>query len=375
MKRHVDLGGREVTIVGTAHVSQESRDEVKNTIEEEDPDLVCVELDESRFNSLREDSGWEDLDVSEAMRNGDGKLLLLNLLLSIYQKKIGLQEGMKPGEELMAAVEKAEEKDIEYALVDRDINVTLSRAMSSLSLWEKIKIVASFLTSEEEVTVEDLKEDSMLNKLIEELEEEFPSVSRVFLDERNDYMAEKILEKDFEKAVVVVGAAHAEGLAQSLESASKYEVEEVSGFPWRKVLGYGIPALIVLGIGYSFYTGFSQGARNLGVWVWTNSILAAVAAMVARSHPLTWLTSFIISPITSLNPVLPAGGVAAYVEAKINPPTVGELEEVSKISDYRELWNNQVGVILLTFLFVNLGSGGAAIISGLFILVTLLLGI
>ena len=378
MKENLEINGKNITIVGTAHISQESRDEVRDTIETVRPDLVAVELDQSRFDSLRDDSGWKDLEISEAIREGKGNLLLLNLILSIYQRKLGLEEGMKPGAELMAAVDRAEEMDIEYALVDQDINKTLNRAISSLSPLDKLRLVASMIlpSDEEEMDIESLKDGDMLGTLIQELEDEFPELKRVFLDERNSYMAEKLLEKEFDSAVVVVGAAHVEGLKEELKKEKRdFSAEEVNRLPWMKIANYGFTALVFLGLGFSFYSSFEQGINNLGIWIGANSILAMMGAMIARSHPLTWIISFIASPLTSVNPVLPAGLVAAYSEAKINSPKVEDLETITDIESYRELWDNQVGIILLTFLLVNLGSGAGALISGLYILLSIIPGL
>ena len=378
MKENLEINGKNITIVGTAHISQESRDEVRDTIETVRPDLVAVELDQSRFDSLSDDSGWKDLEISEAIRDGKGNLLLLNLILSIYQRKLGLEEGMKPGAELMAAVDRAEEMDIEYALVDQDINKTLNRAISSLSPLDKLRLVASMIlpSDEEEMDIDSLKDGDMIGTLIQELEDEFPELKKVFLDERNTFMAEKILEKEFDSAVVVVGAAHVEGLKEELKKEKRdFSAEEVNRLPWMKIANYGFTALVFLGLGFSFYSSFEQGINNLGIWIGANSILAMMGAMIARSHPLTWIISFIASPLTSVNPVLPAGLVAAYSEAKINSPKVEDLETITDIESYRELWDNQVGIILLTFLLVNLGSGAGALISGLYILLSIIPGL
>ena len=377
MKQVIDVDGKEITVIGTAHVSDESRKEVRESIQEINPDLVCVELDQSRFDSLRDESGWKDLDVTEAIRQGKGKLLLLNLLLSIYQRKIGLEQGMKPGAELLEAVNAAEENDIEYSLVDQDISTTLSRAISSLSITDKLRLgISSVMPGGEEIDIEDLKTEDMLGSIIKDLEDEFPSLKRIFLDERNTYMAEKILENEFDSAVVVVGAAHVQGLIEELKKEERdTDFEDPRTFPWMKVANYGFTGFIVLGLAFSFYTGLNEGLTNLGVWVAANSVLAMIGAMIAKANPLTWMVSFVASPFTSLNPVLPAGMVAAYSEAKIDPPTVEDLETITEIETYRGLWDNQMGRILLTFLLVNLGSGGGALISAIYILLFSILGL
>jgi pheromone shutdown-related protein TraB len=276
---------------------------------------------------------------------------------------------MNPGEEMLEAVNSAEEKDIEYALLDRDINETLSRGFSELGVLEKLKLVGSIVVpGGEEIDIDEVKDGKVLGSLVEELKDEFPTLNRVFLEERNAFMAEKLLEEDFDHAVVVVGAAHVEGMIQDLKQGKKYSINEKSGISWTKVLSYGIPAFIILGLAYSFYQiGFSTGIQGVQFWILSNGLLAMLGAIVARSHISTWITSFVAAPLTSLDPALGAGMVASYSEAKFHPPTVEEMEEVTKVEKYRDLWNNQAGRVLLTFFFVTLGSAAATFASAGFI--------
>ncbi|MFB6213393.1 MAG: TraB family protein [Candidatus Nanohaloarchaea archaeon] len=367
MRKEVELDGRKVTVIGTSHVSSESRDEVREAVEELEPDLVGVELDEDRYESLKNRSGWRDLDIAEAIRDGRGSLLLMNLLLAIYQRRIGMEQGMEPGAEMLEAVETAETHGIRFSLLDRDISETFGRLRSELSLWQKFTLAASFLAGEEDVDVEELKQADVLESILGELDEDFPSVSKVLLDERNSYMAGKLLEEDFEHAVVVVGAAHVEGLVEELKDSSEPEIsgaESGKGFPWMKALNYGIPLFILGMLGYSFYKiGFATGIEASAFWILANGLLAMAGAIAARSHVATWIVSFIAAPLTSLDPALGAGMVASYFEARFYPPTVGELEDVVYLDRYRELWSNQAGRILLTFIFVTIGSAIATFIG------------
>ena len=368
MRKEVTVDGREITIVGTAHVSSESKEEVRDTVEEKQPDRVFVELDERRYQSLKEESGWKDLNLVEAIREGQGFMLFLNLFLSIYQRKLGMEQDVKPGEELLEAVKVAEENDIEFSLVDRDVNETFSRTLSQLTFWEKLKLLTSAFVMDDDMEVDELKEDNILDSLVKELEDEFPTVKKTFLDERNEFMAEKILQEDFDSAVVVVGAAHVEGLVEELkEDEVERGIEEIEqGFsvPWMKVLKYGMPTFILAMLGYSFYKiGFGTGVELTASWVLVNGFLSMFGAMIARSHVSTWMVSFIAAPLTSLDPALGAGMVASYFEGKFYPPKVEELEDIAKITDYSELWGNQAGRIILTFFFVTLGSAAATFIA------------
>ncbi len=364
MKRQVELDGRRVTILGTSHISPESQGEVRDVVRQANPDLVAVELDETRLKSLRGEEDWRDLDVVEVLKEGKGFLLFLNVLLSIYQRKMGLEEDVTPGQEMLAALEAAEEQGVETALIDRDINETFRRALSELSFLEKLRLAALVVVASDEVDADELTDGDVVENLVLELKEEFPSLSRTFLDERNSYMAERLLERDFDHAVVVVGAAHVEGLAEDLEQGKGYEPFNERRIPWFKIMKYGLPAFIIAGLGYSFLKiGFSTGVEASAAWILINGILALLGSVAAGAHPVTWVVSFLSAPLTSLDPAIGAGMVAAYAEAKLRPPKVSDMEEFSKLESYTSLRGNRVGVVLLTFVLVSLGSAAATFIS------------
>lgn len=362
MRKTVSDGSRKLEILGTSHVSEESRREVEETIEELQPDLIAVELDQNRLDSLRNDSGWRELDVAEAVREGKGYQLALNLFLSVLQRKIG--GDLRPGREMLAAVEAAEKKDIEYRLVDRDINETFSSLRDQLGFFAKMRLLSAVLERTEEFEEEDLTDQDVVQKLVEELQERHPVLNKVFLEERNAYMAEEIRKNEFDDCLAVVGAAHVEGLADQFEDPQEVPPPG-RNLPLFKIVTYGIPALVLLGIPYIFWQfGTTQGIQASAIWVLLNGFLSAAGAILARSHPLTWVASFIAAPFTSLYPALGAGMVAPYVEAKLRPPSVGDLEDVAEIDRYRELWDNQAGVIILTFVLVTAGSVLASLIAG-----------
>lgn len=359
VRETVDLGDREVTIIGTAHVSDESIKEVRRSIDSIQPDFVGVELDDNRLESLRNREGWKNIDIKEAVREGKGSVLAMNLLMSIYQRKIGLGKGVEPGSELLEAVEIAEEKGIDYGVIDQDISVTLERLKQELGFFDKLMLLASIAFEKTDIEVEELKESDMLSEIVSELEEEFPELKKVLLDERNSHMAEKIVEREFEHGLVFVGAAHVEGLAKRLRKKS-FEAEKPgksSAIPWLKAVRYGLPITIIGMLGYAFLgIDFSTGAQATSVWILANGIGALAGALVARSHPATWIVSFLSAPLTSLSPAIGAGMVAGYFEAKFYPPSVGELEDIVYIEKYSDLWGNQVGRIILTFVLVSIGS-------------------
>lgn len=360
VRKTLELGGKKVTVIGTAHVSDESVEEVRNTIEELQPDFVGVELDENRLESLKDREGWKNVDIKEAVREGKGSVLALNLLMSVYQRKIGMEKGVEPGSELLEAVETAEENNIEYGVIDQDISVTLRRVKEELGIWDKLLLASSIIFERTDIEVEELKESDMLSQIVSELEQEFPELKKVLLDERNEYMAGRLLEKNFDHAVVFVGAAHVEGLVEKLEEGNveREVVEKSSKVPWLKAIRFGVPVAVIAMLGYAFLgIDFATGSRATMVWVLANGLAAMFGAIIARSHLATWLVSFVSAPLTSLYPALGAGMVSGYFEAKFYPPSVGELEDIVYIEKYSELWGNQVGRIILTFILVSLGSG------------------
>lgn len=373
MQREVDLGDRKVVIVGTKHVSQDSVEEVEEVIDREKPDLVGVELDEDRLASLRGDSHWKEVDVGSAIKSGKGYLLAANLFLMIYQKRLGLEEGVKPGQELLNAVNVAESKEIPVELLDRNINDTFRRAYQNLSFWEKIKLLSSLIPRLEEKEEIELEED-ILDTLVQELEKEFPTLGQVFIEERNKYMTEKLLEKEFETAVMVVGAAHVKGIEEDLKSNAKYEEKEINSLPIYKYAKYGIPITIIGLMGLGFMQGGLERLLELGIiWIGLNCLMSGIGAVLAKSHKKTWLTAVSVAPFTSLSPLIGAGMVAAYVEAKYHPPTVKELESVPEITSYKELMNNQLGRILATLVLVSILGGLTTIIAGGIIAATFLI--
>jgi pheromone shutdown protein TraB len=115
----------EICLVGTAHVSQKSVEDVRAAIEEFQPDIVGVELDQGRFISLTQETA--DPTVTEILKGGNFARLIVQWILAFIQQRIGAETGVKPGAEMLAAIEEAEAHQKPVALIDRDIRITLSR--------------------------------------------------------------------------------------------------------------------------------------------------------------------------------------------------------------------------------------------------------
>jgi len=134
-----------LTIIGTAHVSAESVEEVKDAIYELQPDRVAIELDLARYTKLKNSMmGIEEDDsisVTKIIKENKVGLFLLTTVLSYFQSKIGDEVDVAPGSEMDGAIEAAEDLGIPIALIDRNINITLERALNRMSFFEKIKLV------------------------------------------------------------------------------------------------------------------------------------------------------------------------------------------------------------------------------------------
>ena len=368
MEREIQLDGRKVTVVGTSHVSGDSAKEVETVIEREDPDLVAVELDETRYQSLTGDSAWQDLDLAEAIREGKGFLLFTNIILAIYQRQMGLEQE-KPGTDMLAAINAAEDKGINVALVDRDLNETMRRAREELSMTEKLKLMYSLLAAGEEMDAEELENGDIVDMLVEELAEEYPSLSLTFLEERNEYMAEKLLEEEFDNAVLVVGAAHLDGVCKRIKDRSIELPAPAKRFPWGKVFQYGLP-LVILGSLTATFTlvGFQQALNAAASFIIINGLFAFIGALLAKAHPLNVVGSTLAAPYTAIDPFLGAGMISGYLEARLRPPKISDMEELSQLTRYRDLYGNRAGKVVLAFFFVTMASALGTVVSVPFVI-------
>jgi pheromone shutdown-related protein TraB len=378
------IDDREVILVGTAHVSQESVDLVRKVITDEQPDCVCVELDEKRYKALSSRKRWESLDLKEIIRKKQLSTLLVNLILSSYQKKLGMQLGVMPGTELLEATKAAKEQGINIALCDRDVRVTLRRAWHQTSFLKKGYLVATLLVSlfdKTEITEEklaELKKKDVLSELMSELGEAMPELKKVLIDERDVYLAEKIKTSVGKRLVAVVGAGHVEGIKKVINEDHSKALPEISTFPpvssAIKVLGWSIPLLIIGSlVAIGIMKGSEAAGANLLYWILANGIPSAIGAALAWGHPLTIASAFGAAPVTSLTPVIGAGYVTAFVQVMLRPPVVREFETVTEdMATLGGWWKNKLLRVFLTFLLPGFGSmigtwiGGVEIVSNLF---------
>ncbi|MCZ7400131.1 MAG: TraB/GumN family protein [Candidatus Methanoperedens sp.] len=359
-----------VTIVGTAHVSEKSISEVNQIIEKEKPDIVAVELDRGRYQALKGEEEVREINVKDLLSGGKFNYFLLQWLLAFVQKKIGADMGVKPGAEMLAAIETAEKSGARVALIDRDIQITLGRFWSKMSFFEKLKLFgsligATFGIGTKEIDIDTVTDEDVVTQLVAELRKVAPSAASILIDERDAFMAKNLIDLSREGNVVaVVGAGHREGIKKYLDAPESLPpVQELTtlpkkGFSWFKAaaiafiaMGVGMLALLVLG-GYPIeklltamlYLFLAQG------------ILAAVGVIIARGHPLSALTAFGLAWFGFLHPLLAVGWLAGLVEFHYRPPTTEDFRTISKAETIKELMQNKLFRVILVAGLANLGS-------------------
>ena len=368
----ISFGEREYLLLGTAHVSRESVDEVASAVREEAPDRVCIEIDAARHKSLTEKSNWESLNIYRVLKDRKGFLLLGNLVLSSFQRRIGADLGVNPGEEMLAAITVAQEEGIPFSLVDRQIHTTLRRAWSKASLWGKNKMLAALLGSvfsREKLSgeeIEALKNQGALDNMMGELADYLPAAKSVLIDERDQYIAGNVFKADGNRLLVVVGAGHVPGIVKWLERLHAGEqgpdLDELDIEPppgrLRKVLPWLLPAAVAGLITWGFFrSGWDGGLQMLLRWFVINGVLSGIGAIVALAHPVTIIASIIGAPFTSMNPTIGVGFVSGALEAVLRKPRVIDFENLQDdILSVRGFYRNRFTRILIVFFFTSLGS-------------------
>jgi pheromone shutdown-related protein TraB len=382
--RVVEVDGREFVLVGTAHISRESVDLVREVIEKERPDAVCVELDQRRYEALSHEQSWEALDLREVIRKRQLTTLIANLLLASYQKRLGGRLGVLPGAEMLEAVRAAEERAIPVALCDRDIRATLRRAWQGLPFWRKFLLLGTLLASPfekpelSEQELRRLREHDVLSEIMQELGAAMPELKRVLIDERDAYLAQKMRETPGTKLVAVVGAGHVEGMSEALRAGRSADLAALEEIPllsplWKWV-GWGIPALIVASIAAIGVTqGPAAAGENAAFWFLANAIPSGIGGLLALGHPTAVVAAFLAAPFTSLTPLVGVGYVAAFAQTFARPPTVREFQTAGDdLASLRGWWRSRLLRIFLVFALTTLGSligtwvGGAGIVKSLF---------
>ena len=355
-----------IIIIGTAHVSKKSVEEVKKVIEEIKPEAVAVELCYKRYLALTKNKP-QNIPITDVIKKGEAPMLLFQLILSYFQRKIGEKCGVRPGEDMLVAIEKAREIGADILLIDRDITITFKRFWNSLSLFEKIKLILYILRSlfsKEEIDVDEMLKEDILERLIKEFRKLSPSAAKVLIDERDAYMAANLLQaaKKYEKIVAIAGAGHKKGIEKYLRNPDlipdikELEKVEESRFSLTKLFSYTLVILIFLTFFAIVKINSELIIEAFIYWFLINGFLASLGALIAGAHPLSILGAFLSAWFTSLVPFIAAGWIAGLIEVKIRKPTFKDIEELVRVKDFKDLMRNKIFRTLLVVALTNIGS-------------------
>ncbi len=379
---HVKLGDGELYVLGTAHVSRASADEVRELLDSGNYDAVAVELCNSRYQSLVDPDAMARMDLFQVIRSGKAAMVTAQLALSAYQQRLAEQFGIEPGAEQREAINIAEKHDLPVLLIDREIGITLRRVMNNVSWWKRFGLFGGLLASvlsREEVTeeeVERLKEGDMLETTFSEFAAERKDLFDPLIAERDRYMAARLIQEEqkhaYRNILAVVGAGHQKGILETLEKGiadPQQLLTTLEQLPQKKSWLKFLPWLIVVVILGGFTAGFMRspelGWNLVAEWVLINGSLSALGTLLAGGHILTVLTAFVAAPVTSLNPTVGAGMVTAAAETLLRKPQVGDFEQLRHdVTHWSGWWKNRVSRILLVFLFSTMGSAIGTYIAG-----------
>ena len=367
-----------LTIIGTAHVSSESVDEVKDAIYEQHPEVVAIELDRGRYIKLKNEMmGIEEDDtisVTQIIKENKVGLFFTTTLLSYFQSKIGADVDVKPGSEMVSAIEACEDLEIPIALIDRDISTTLQRALNRMGFIEKMKFLFGLLTSvfgdddEEEIDIEDLKNADNLDELMEMFKDEAPSVYEVLVHERDAYLAGRLLQLPQDHVIAVVGAGHKPGITRFLDNPETlpplHELENVEskkGIPWLKIILAMIPILFVVIFFLAYISGINI-TGNLYEFIVISVIMGFIGSILSGSKIQSAIVGGLVAPLTIIHPLLAAGWFSGLTEAKYRKVRKRDIESLMNFESLKDLWHNNIFRILLVVVGTNIGVSLATLV-------------
>lgn len=365
---------KEIYLVKTAHVSKNSLQDVQECFDEVKPDSICIELDEERYDKLKNPEKWRETDLVEVIKNKQVGFLLVSVILSSFQKRIASNMNSSSGAEMMLGIKLAEENNLNLVMADRPIKTTFSRIWNKLQTKEKFKLLTGIINSlfeDEDISEEDiakLKEADVLEAALMDIGKQFPTVKEVLVDERDQYLSQKIKNAPGKKIMAIIGAAHGKGIERNLNNnidiRNLETVEKKKGV--SSYIKYLIPILIIAIMLITILNNRQMGLQQIKSWALWHGILSAIGVAIALGHPLSILTAFVMSPITALNPLLASGWFAGLVEASIRKPKVKDFEDISKdTATVKGFWKNRITRTLLVVVFANLFSSLGTVISSI----------
>ncbi|MEO8842142.1 MAG: TraB/GumN family protein [Kofleriaceae bacterium] len=358
-------------VVGTAHVSQKSVDDVRTVIDTVHPDVVCVELCKSRFDALTKDSAFRDLDVFKVVREGKTLYLLGHLALASYQRRIGASLGVQPGAELVTASKTAAKRGIPVELIDRDINITLRRTWRNIGMWRRLTLLWSLLGGDDDKddgkgvtaeTVESLKEPKALSEMLTELGKAVPEIKGPLVDERDQYLVSKMREAGEGKktVVAVVGAAHVPGMTKQLNEPIDRDALDKVPPPalWWRIAKWAVPlAFLALLVYLAKVSDAESFAKTMLAWIIPTSVGAGLFTAIAGGSPFTIGAAMLASPVARVYPLVRTGIVVGIVEAWRRKPSVTDCERLPEDTQtVKGFWKNPVTRIFIIAVAAGLGA-------------------
>ncbi len=367
-----------LTIIGTAHVSANSVEEVKDAIYEKQPDVVAIELDRARYTKLKNQMmGIEEDDsisVTQIIKDNKVGLFLTTTILGYFQSKIGQDVDVKPGSEMIGAIEAAEDLGIPIALIDRDISTTLQRALNKMGFMEKSKFIFGLISSvlgfgdDEDIDIEELKDPENIDDLMEMFKDEAPSVYEVLVHERDAYLAGRILQIPQDQVIAVVGAGHKPGIEKYLDNPETLpplheleKIDEKKGIPWLKIFLALIPIMFVV----IFFLAFLNGINitwNIYEFIAISMIMGFIGSILSGSKIQSAIVGGLVAPLTIIHPLLAAGWFSGLTEAKYRKVRQRDIANLAKMESLRDLWHNNLFRVLLVVIGTNLGVSIATLV-------------
>lgn len=219
-----------ITLIGTGHVFNLSS-ALLRIFDEKSPDVVCVELDKQRFNALMMKNSDPKGHKAAASKN----LPIVYKLLARFQESMADEYGVAAGDEMLTAINYARSQQLPVVFIDMNAQFLFRKMLRSMPLSEKLKLLLSgfggFFISKKRVEKELSKFEKDFDSYIEQIGEKFPTIKRVLIDERNQYMTQRLSEMDerYGQVVAVVGDGHIPGISELLKSKQvEFEITRLS---------------------------------------------------------------------------------------------------------------------------------------------------